>query len=96
MRRACRRGVGRNGGGGGGDAWVGRTPLQAGGGEHAADAKEVVRRAHGPTFTGDRQLLHTNEPTCAPACRARARVAAAAAEGGAEQGDLQVAALGGV
>ena len=73
---------------GGGDAWVGRTPLQAGGGEHAADAKEVVRRAHGPTFTGDRQLLHTNEPTCAPASRARARVAAAAAEGGAEQGDL--------
>ena len=71
---------------------MGRPHAFAGGrwssGEHAADAEKVVRRACGPTFTGDRQLLHTNEPTCAPATRACARVAATAAEGGAELGDL--------
>ena len=61
-------------------------------GQRVSRQAEERQGACGPTCIGDRQLLHRNEPTFAPASRAQARVVAAAAEVGAEKRGLQVAA----
>ena len=67
-------------------------------GQRVSRQAEERQGACGPTCIGDRQLLHRNEPTFAPASRAREhRVVAAAAEvgWGGEEGSSRWPHLGG-